>query len=221
MAINRQKILNELYDGDGRLVDGIYPEGLIGYSEENQGWLQYDPEGAKKLIEQVPEVKNCRIEIAANSTGSTRELTMLEMIRQDLLAVGLDTVIVNYDADSRVYLRRKGKLMTFVGSWSADYNDPDNFIYSFFGSREKTLRHSSNYADETVLKRIAAARTIRNENKRLKEYADLEKLLVQEEAVWVPLLSTEHLFVLGDRVESFVPYWAGWSSMTFKDVTLK
>ena len=55
----------------------------------------------------------------------------------------------------------------------------------------------------------------------LKEYADLEKLLVQEEAVWVPLLSTEHLFVLGDRVESFVPYWAGWSSMTFKDVTLK
>lgn len=221
MAINRQKILDELYDGDGRLVDGIYPEGLIGYSEENQGWLQYDPEGAKKLIEQVPEVKNCRIEIAANSTGSTRELTMLEMIRQDLLAVGLDTVIVNYDADSRIYLRRKGKLMTFVGSWSADYNDPDNFIYSFFGSREKTLRHSSNYADETVLKRIAAARTIRNENKRLKEYADLEKLLVQEEAVWVPLLSTEHLFVLGDRVESFVPYWAGWSSMTFKDVTLK
>ena len=221
MAINRQKILDELYDGDGRLVDGIYPEGLIGYSEENQGWLQYDPEGAKKLIEQVPEVKNCRIEIAANSTGSTRDLTMLEMIRQDLLAVGLDTVIVNYDADSRIYLRRKGKLMTFVGSWSADYNDPDNFIYSFFGSREKTLRHSSNYADETVLKRIAAARTIRNENKRLKEYADLEKLLVQEEAVWVPLLSTEHLFVLGDRVESFVPYWAGWSSMTFKDVTLK
>ena len=221
MAIDRQKILDELYDGSGRLVDGIYPEGLIGYCEENQGWLQYDPEGAKKLIEQVPEAKNCRIEIAANSAGNTRELTMLEMIRQDLLAVGLDTVIVNYDSDSRLYLRRKGRLMTFAGSWSADYNDPDNFIYSFFGSREKTLRHSSNYADETVLQRIAAARTIRNEKKRLKEYADLEKLLVQEEAVWVPLLSTDHLYVLGDRVESFVPYWAGWSSMTFKDVTLK
>ena len=221
MAINRQKILDEIYDGDGRLVDGIYPEGLIGYCPENQGWLQYDPEGAKKLIEQVPEAGNCRIEIAANSAGSTRELTMLEMIRQDLLAVGLDTVIVNYDSDSRIYLRRKGRLMTFVGSWSADYNDPDNFIYSFFGSREKTLRHSSNYANETVLKRIAAARTIQNEKKRLKEYADLEKLLVQEEAVWVPLLSTDHLYILGDRVESFVPYWAGWSSMSFKDVTLK
>ena len=55
----------------------------------------------------------------------------------------------------------------------------------------------------------------------MQEYADLERILVQENAVWVPLFSTEHLFVLGDRVESFSPFWAGWSSMYFRDVVLK
>ena len=44
---------------------------------------------------------------------------------------------------------------------------------------------------------------------------------MRDEAVWVPLFSTDHLFVLGSRVESFTPFWAGWSSMYFRDVVLK
>ena len=53
------------------------------------------------------------------------------------------------------------------------------------------------------------------------EYAALERILVREDAVWVPLISTEHLFVLGSRVRSFQPFWAGWSSMYFRDVEMK
>ena len=36
MAINRQGILDQIYGGNGVLVDGIYPAGSIGFSEENQ-----------------------------------------------------------------------------------------------------------------------------------------------------------------------------------------
>ncbi|MDO5133055.1 MAG: ABC transporter substrate-binding protein [Eubacteriales bacterium] len=221
MAIDRQRILDTVYDGEGSLPDGIYPRGLIGFSEENQGWLSYDPEGAKKLLEEAGEAKNGRIELAANSQSSTRNLTVLELIREDLQAVGLEVSIVSYDDESRMYLRRAGKLMAYTGSWTADYNDPDNFIYTFFGSREKTRARSGNYADEKVISRIAAARKIQDEDKRLAEYAALEKILVQDEAVWVPLFSTNHLYVLGERTESFTPYWAGWSSMCFKDVVMK
>ena len=221
MAINRQRILDELYNGDGKLLDGIYPRGLIGYSEENQGWLQYDPEAAAKLISEVPGVKEVRLELAANSQSEIRTLRMLEMIRQDLSAVGLNVSVVGYDDESRMYLRRAGRLMAYTGEWSADFNDPDNFIYTFFGSRAKTLSRSGNYSDEAIIARIAAARTMQDEAERMKEYAELERILIRDEAVWVPLFSSEHLFIPGDRVESFTPFWAGWGSLYLKDIVLK
>ncbi len=221
MAIDRQRLLDTLYNGDGQLLDGIYPRGLIGYSEANQGWLQYDPQAAAELVSQVPEAKSVRLELAANSQSGVRTLQMLEMIRQDLSAVGLNVSIVSYDEESRMYLRRAGKLMAYTGEWSADFNDPDNFIYTFFGSREKTRFRSGNYGDETVIGRIAAARTMQDEQARLAEYAALERILIRDEAVWVPLFSSDHLFVLGDRLESFTPFWAGWGSLYLRDIVLK
>ena len=221
MGIDRQRILDELYNGDGVLLDGIFPRGLIGFSGENQGWLRYDPDEARELVSEVPEAQNVRLELAANSESSTRTIRMLEMIRDDLAAIGLNVSVVSYDDESRMYLRRAGRLMAYTGEWSADFNDPDNFIYTFFGSRAKTLSRSGNFSDRKVISRIAAARTIQNEEERLAEYADLERILVKNKAVWVPLFSTDHLFVLGERVESFTPFWAGWSSLYLKDIVLK
>ena len=221
MAINRQKILDELFNGDGRLVDGIFPKGLIGYSEKNQGWLRYDPEEAARLISEVPGAGDVRLELAANSQSGVRYIRMLEMIRQDLSDAGLDVSLVSYDEKSRMYLRRQGSLMAYNGEWSADFNDPDNFIYTFFGNRAKTLDRSGNYSNEDVIARIGAARTIQDEGKRLAEYEELERILIRDEAVWVPLFSTDHLFVMGDRMESFTPFWAGWGSLYLRDVVLK
>ena len=221
LAINRQAILDELYNGDGRLLDGIYPRGLIGYSEENQGWLAYDPAEARRLVSEVPEAKDVPLELAANSQSEIRTLRMLQMIRDDLAAAGLNVSIVSYDDESRMYLRKAGQLMAYTGEWSADYNDPDNFIYTFFGSREKTRYRSGNYSDENVIARIAAARTIQDEETRMAEYAELERILIRDEAVWVPLFSSDHMFVLGDRVERFTPFWAGWGSLYLKDIVLK
>lgn len=221
MAINRERILEELFNGDGMLLDGIYPRGLIGFCEENQGWLQYDPEAAAKLVSQVPEATELRIELAANSQSEIRTLRMMEMIRQDLSAVGLKVSVVSYDDDSRMYLRQEGDLMAYTGMWSADFNDPDNFVYTFFGSRAKTRNRSSNYSDEMVLSRVVSARTIRNQKKRMAEYAELEKILVQDQAVWVPLFSTVHKFILGDRLEDFTPFWAGWGDLYLRDIVLK
>ena len=221
MAINRQRILDELFNGDGALLDGIYPRGLIGYSQTNQGWLKYDPEQAKALLAQVPAASELRLELAGNSQSENRTLRMLEMIRQDLSAVGLEVSVVNYDDESRMYLRREGSLMAYTGLWSADFNDPDNFIYTFFSSRAKTHSRSSNYSDEAVMERVAAARGIQDTAERLAEYAALERILVREQAVWVPLFSTDHLFVMGDRLEGFTPFWAGWGDLYLKDVVLK
>ena len=121
---------------------------------------------------------------------------------------------------TRLDSRNSGEMNSFVATWTADYNDPDNFIYTFFGNADNTRTRSLNYANTEVMDRVAAAREITEESERLAEYAALEKQIVQEDAAWVPLLCRTHLFVLGDRVASYTPHWAGYSDFSFTAVDL-
>ena len=221
MAIDRQSILDTVYSGDGNLCDGIYPKGLIGYSEENQGWLKYDPDAAKKLLEDSGYTDGeIKMELAADSSASSSVTLVLQMIQANLQAIGIDASIVSYDEASWLALRKSGDMNSFVATWTADFNDPDNFIYTFFGNDEKTKIRSINYKDEDTMKRVEAARAITDETERLAEYDALEKKIVEDDAAWVPLFGRTHLFVISDRVAKFVPHWAGYSDFNVTGVTM-
>lgn len=220
MAIDRQTILDSVYSGDGTLVDGIYPEGLIGYSEDNQGWLTYDPEGAKELLAEAGYADGFTMELASDSSASSSVLLVLQIIQQNLADVGITAEIKSYDEASWLDLRNSGEMNAFVATWTADYNDPDNFIYTFFGNAGNARSRSLNYPNTEVMDRVAAAREILDEDDRLAEYAALEKQIVQEDAAWVPLLCRTHLFVVGDRIASYTPHWAGYSDFDIATVEL-
>lgn len=221
MAINRQSVLDSILGGYGALVDGIYPAGSIGFAEANQGWLKYDPEGAKKLLADAGYAKGFEIELAANSSASGYVMNVLQIIQQNLADVGISASIKSYDESTWLDLRKSGKMQSFVATWTLDYNDPSNIIEPFFGSLEASKGRSLNYKNEDVIKRIIAARSIIDEKKRLAEYAALEKKIVQDDAAWVPLFSQQHRFIIGDRVEKFIPHWAGYSDFNVYNVTLK
>ena len=70
MAIDRQGILDAIYGGEGVTVDGIYPAGSIGFTEANQGWLQYDPEGAKALLEEAGYADGFDLELSHDASAS-------------------------------------------------------------------------------------------------------------------------------------------------------
>ena len=59
------------------------------------------------------------------------------------------------------------------------------------------------------MKRVQKARTIRDASARLNEYRELERVIVQEDAAWIPLFSRLHFYVLGERVEGFSTSWNG------------
>ncbi len=220
MAIDRQTILDTVYSGDGNLEDGIFPSGLIGYSEENQGWLEYDPDGAAALLEEAGYGDGFTMEISSDESASPSVLLVLQIIQQNLADVGIDAEIVSYDEASWLDLRKSGEMCSFVATWTADYNDPDNFIYTFFGSEENTKLRSNNYYNTDVIDQVVATRAITDDEERLSEYAALEEQIVKEDAAWVPLFERTHLFVTGDNVLSFTPHWAGYSDFSFTGVTL-
>lgn len=221
MAIDRQSILDSIYSGDGKLEDGVYPTGCISYSEENQGWLSYDPEAAKALLAEAGYGDGFDMEIDVDSSVTDAATNTIQIIAQNLSDVGIRADINTIDHASWLDLRNSGDMSSYLALWLLDFNDPDNILYTFFGSEENTVIRSNHYPDSEVIARVGAARAIVDEEQRMEEYAALEKKLVQDDAVWVPMFSLKHLYVTGDRVESFTPHWAGWSDVYFTGVVLK
>lgn len=221
MAIDRQALLDAVYSGDGNLEDGIFPQGLVGYNPDLQGTITYDPEGAKALLAEAGYPDGFTMQFDADNSASSSVMLLYQIIQQQLAEVGITVTINSMDESSWLDLRSSGEMNSFIGTWTADYNDPDNFIYTFFGNEEKTKLRSLNYPDTEVMQRVADARAIVDTEERMAEYADLEYKIVIEDAAWVPLFSRQHLFAVGDNVESFVPFWAGYGDIIYSDVTLK
>ena len=219
MSIDRQAILDALYGGRGQVEQGIFPHGLIGFNPDQEE-IKYDPEAAKALLAEAGYADGFDMEIAADSSASDTMTMALEIVSDQLAEVGIRAEIKNYDESTWLGTRKSGELGSFMSTWSADYNDPDNFIYTFFGNEEKTRIRSINYPDTEVMERVAKARTIVNEDERLAEYKALEEKLIHEDAAWVPMFSRLHLFAVSKRVQGFVPLWSGLSDQLFYNISL-
>lgn len=219
MSIDRQAILDALYGGRGQVEQGIFPHGLIGFNPDQEE-IKYDPEAAKALLDEAGYADGFDMEIAADSSASDTMTMALEIVSDQLAEVGINAQIKNYDESTWLETRKSGELGSFMSTWSADYNDPDNFIYTFFGNEEKTKIRSINYPDTSVMERVAKARTIVDEDERLAEYKALEEKIVHEDAAWVPMFSRLHLFAVSKRVQGFAPLWSGLSDQLFYKISL-
>ncbi len=219
MAIDRQAILDALYGGRGQVEHGIYPFGLIGF-HDGKSKISYDPEGAKALLEEAGYGSGFTMELAADASASDTVTMALEIIKEQLAAVGIQAEIKNYDESTWLETRKAGELGSFMSTWTADFNDPENFIYTFFGNEEKTRIRSINYPDTAVMSRVSKARGIVNEDERLAEYQALEEKLIHEDAAWVPMYSRMHLWAVSKRVQNFKPVWSGVSDRMYYGVSL-
>lgn len=219
MAIDKQTILDALYGGRGQVEYGIFPHGLIGFNPE-QEVIPYDPEAAKALLAEAGYADGFTMELSADSSASDTVTMALEIIKEQLAEVGINAEIKNYDQATWLDTRKAGELGSFLATWTADFNDPDNFIYTFFGNEEKTRIRSINYPDTAVMERVSAARGIVNDDERIAEYHALEEKIIHEDAAWAPMYSRKHLFAVSKRVQNFVPVWSGVGDQLFYGVSL-
>ena len=218
MAIDRDTIREEMYEGTGENANGIYPPGLTGYNE-NLEEIPYDPETAKELLAEAGYADGFDMTITQTADDSST-LELNEIIQAQLAEIGVNVTIEQMDEASWYDIRATGELPMYMSTWYGDFNDPDNFIYTFFASSNNKSR-SFNYSNTDAIKRIEAARHITDEEERIKEYQDLEKLVIQDDAAWIPLFHAEKIRVVQDRVKGFVPHWAGWGDCSYYSVSLE
>lgn len=217
LAIDRKLLLDKLFDGRGKLEYGILPHGLLGYNPALPA-IGYDPKKAKALLAEAGYPNGFEMEIA-QVTESPLSLRVNEAVQAMLAEVGVKAKINQIDSATYYATRKEGKLPSYMANWSADYNDPDNFVYTFF-SEKNTKARSYNYSNADVFAKIEKARVMTDQAKRVKLYQELEKTIVQTDAAWLPLFELDHLFVVQSYVKNFKVSWNGWSDMPLYGISL-
>lgn len=209
MAIDRQSILDNLFDGRGQVLSGIMPPGLVGYNPDLPE-IKYDLAAAKALLAEAGYPDGFEMTIT-QSTNSPDTLSRNEMVQAQLAKIGVKVTIEQVDEATWFAVRADGELPMYTTSWSADFNDPDNFFYTFFAPGN-TQKRPFNFKNEALSNRVVAARAITDNDARMAEYQALEKAIIQDEAAWIPLFCKQHIFITSNRLKGFRVSWNGWTS---------
>ena len=216
-AIDRQMLIDKLYYGTGVPAKGILAPGLAGYNPDLPGF-PYDPERSKALLAEAGLPDGFEMTIY-QTVDSPSTLKINEALQAMLGEVGIKVTIEQLDEAAFFGTRREGKLGSYVTSWSADFNDPDNFIYTFFAPRNSVAR-SWNYVNPEVQEKLEQARSMTDMQARYKLYQELERTIVYEDFAFIPLFHLEHLFVVQPRVKNFKVSWNGWSNMPYYGIEI-
>ena len=219
LSLNRAILLKAVYGGRGAVENGIYPHGLYGYNPELPE-IPYDPEEAKRLLTEAGYPEGFDLTVSVNSSSTRWELSVLRLAASMWEKVGIRAEIDVINESEFMRLRKSGRLACYTALWTADFNDPDNFIYTFFGDRQNTTFRSLCYPREDVMERVRQARAIVDPEERIQEYRELERIIVQEDAAWIPLYSRLRYYVTSKRLNGIQASWNGSVKNMYREMSV-
>ncbi len=208
LALDRNALLYAVYSGRGSVENGMFSRGLYGFNPDLPE-IPHDQETALSLLAEAGYPNGLDLTFSVKSSSTQWEMTLAKQAATMWETVGVHTTIEVLDESEFMALRKSGDLSCYTATWTADYNDPDNYIYTFFGNEENTTFRSLCYPREDIMARVRQARTITDPAARLQEYHDLERIIVQEDAAWIPLFSRTRLYVTSQRLQGFQHAWNG------------
>ena len=199
LAIDRQAIVDTLYEGYREPANSIMPLSIDDNEENVWEYCKYDPEQAKQILADAGYADgDIKVSLSYNGDGGHEDL--MSKVQQDLEAVGItvtqDTTewatYLNNLSDGNYQLARLG--------WTADYPTMDNFLYpNFFSTADNNY---GGYNNPDVDAAMLAARQIQDEEERKAAYRQICHQVGEDMPV-IPIMFYAHNYVGTDRLASF------------------
>ncbi len=203
-AIDRERILNTIYEKRGLLAYGPVPPVLLPRAEDEPAPYPYEPVKARELITEAGFPEGLKMKIYIGSDPET--LDMVEVIQQYLKDAGIEASITQLEWSAYKQAINEGDADAFWLSWQADYPDPENFLYPVFDSKNfGSAGNRARFNDPVFDALIEKAQSEPDHKKRTALYRAAQDRVV-EAAPWVFFWHKKDFVVRQPWVEGYRLY---------------
>lgn len=202
-ALNRKALVQAKYPPGSEVATQFMPPQLFGYADDAPTYT-YDVAKAKALIAESG-VSNPTLEFWYPTNVSRPYMpdpaANFQAFKADLEAAGF-TVVTKSAPWNPDYLdaSQSGKTQLRLLGWTGDFADPDNFIGTFF----RTKQAEWGTLDPAIYSALEAARVETDQAKRTAMYQQINKQIM-EFLPGVPYVHTKPLIALAPGVQGYVP----------------
>ncbi|MQU05391.1 ABC transporter substrate-binding protein [Pseudomonas helleri] len=204
MAVNKQQIIDSVYQGAGQLATNVLPPTQWSYDESIKD-APYDPEKAKQLLKEAGIKEGTEITLWAMPVQrpyNPNAKLMAEMLQSDWGKIGIKAKIMTYEWGEYIKRSKGGENGAMLIGWSGDNGDPDNWLGTLFGCDAINGNNFSKWCNPEFDKLITAAKNTTDKEERTKLYKEAQQLLKEQ----VPLTPIAHSTVyqpMRKNVEGF------------------
>lgn len=215
LAVDRQRICEQVFSGLPRPSSGILPQGMPGFDGSRPPYGE-DLAAARRLLAQAgfPEGKGLPpLVLLFNTNPNIQRLA--EQVQIDLARIGVRLELRSADGPAFLQSLASGQFggrpfhMIRLG-WAADYPDPDAFLGTLLHSRNAGMAGNfARYRDKGVDALIDEARRTLDASRRTRIYRDIEKLAADRDACWLFLTFQRDEALIAKHVRGVVPVVRG------------
>jgi oligopeptide transport system substrate-binding protein len=187
-AIDKQAIVNSVYNGSRQVATAFTPPGLPGYKEEGLNPLGggRDLNKAKQLLAEWGGAAKITKPIKLNFGAGAGHEPVATIIQANLKELGINAELAPGDTETYFTQMRQGKGQFLRSGWIWDYVSYDNGMYPLFHSNSIGGDNLVQYSNPAFDKLVDEARATTDQAKANELYNQAEQAMLTDVAV-VPL----------------------------------
>lgn len=186
MAFNVQEFIDIFLNGRGIRAFGPIPEDIFGF-EAQKKIPSRNIILAKQLLQEAGYPKGLTLYFDSYGTGSPDDVAIHQWLIKQFSAINVQVVFRNTDYNRFQEKVRSGTAQVFFWGWNADYPDPENFLFLFYGPNSSALsggENTANYSNPVYDQLFERMRSLENGPERFKLIQAMVDIL-QKDAPWV------------------------------------
>ena len=202
-AIDYEAIVDAFYGELGAPAAEFVPPGLLGRADFSP--YEYDPERARELLAEAGFPNGFDTEfwyMPVSRPYYPAPQDIAEAVASQLSEVGINAELQTEEWGIYLDDYALGKFPMYMLGWSADYADPNNFIFTFFGPGEIEKAFGWNSPETVELLEQARAAGSEEERQELYEQAATN---IYEAVPAIPVVYPRTLNATRAVIEGFAP----------------
>ncbi|WP_375709472.1 ABC transporter substrate-binding protein [Pseudomonas sp. NCCP-436] len=190
MAVNKQAIIDAVYQGAGQLAVNGMPPTQWSYDETIKD-REFNPEKSRELLKAAGVAEGTEITLWAMPVQrpyNPNAKLMAEMLQADWAKVGIKARIVSYEWGEYIKRAHAGEHDAMLIGWTGDNGDPDNWLGTLYGCDSVDGNNFSKWCDSDYDKLVKAAKATSDVEQRTELYKQAQRVLQQQ----VPITPIAH-----------------------------